>query len=566
MPLKRLELFLAAAAALLLWGALARFAPGGPLSSDVLWYLNVGLTGTKDPFILNRYFHVFLELLFVRAGSTPLAGVQTYWAFLVAGIAFFIYLNARLAADKSTPLHGLLAFGVFFSLSDLAKWAGTPFVDLTLALLLSLAVTFYLLACRRPEQIGWLLLLGFIFSLGLRTKETMLIAALLLPGLGFDAENRFDLRPFLIRLAYLISGALIGIVIYGGLCALVLKDPFFGWRLAEIQEFRASYVQNFDAANYAPDSTNWYTGFALRVIYIPFILYLLSGARTAPKLDWPYRLLWLLPLGGLLFLMFTANNIWGFESRHLLPSYAVLAALAPQFIDFRLPTEKNSTRRAWLLLTAALLLPVGLRFALRPLVYAEGIDFGQFLDILFHPLLLTLLLGALFLTKHETPSGWFIPIFCIVGLLTSPLLANARLLFIEHPNQALARFDFYPFSQFAAHIEVAPATRIYVDSDISAYVQESNRLQVPMLATDRNELTSMFNVYFDARAGASQFSLSSSPEEIAADLLAGDYDYAFLTVPHWSSLAGQPEVAARLQQQYQLYTEPQGLVVLLASR
>ncbi len=566
MPVKRLELLLAGLAALLLWGLLTRFAPGGPLSSDVLWYLNVGLTGAKDPFILNRYFHVFLELLFVRAAPAPLTGVQAYWAFLIAASAFLIYLNARLCSDKSTPLHGLLAVGVFLSLSDLAKWAGTPFVDLTLAFLFSLALTFYLLSCQRPRRVLWPILLGVVLSLGLRTKETMLIAALLLPGLGFDAGDRFDLRQFGIRLAHLLGGALIGVVVYGALCALVLKDPFFGWRLAEIQEFRASYVQHFDAANYALDSTNWYTGFALRVIYIPFLLYVLSGVRRAADLTWPYRLVWLLPLGGLLFLIFTANNIWGFESRHLLPAYAVLASLAPQFIEMSLPAERTARLRWLALLTAALILPVALRFAIRPLVYAGGIDFGQFLEIIFHPLLLTLLLAALFLTKREAPYGWVVPLVCMAGLLVSPLLANARLLFIERPNQALSRFDFYPFSRFADRIETAPDTRLYVDSGISAYVLEANRLQVPMLAADRNELASMFNVYFDARAGVDQFSLSSADSGIAADLLTGDYDYAFLTVENWSVIADQPALLAQIQQRYRDHAEPQNLIIFLERR
>ncbi len=389
---------------------------------------------------------------------------------------------------------------LFLSLPDLARWTGTPFVDLTLTFLLSLALTIYLISCRRSDQIGWLILLGGLLYLGLRTKETMLIAVLLLPGLGFDPGGRFDIRLFMIRAAYLLTGVLAGIVIYGGLCALVLGDPFFGWRLSEIQEFRASYVQHFEAANYAFDTTNWYTGFALRVIYIPFLLYLLSGSRTAPRLPWPHRLVWLLPLGGLLFVILTANNIWGFESRHLLPAYAVLAAVAPQFIEISFPGEKAAKIRTLAILAAAVLLPVAVRFAIRPLVYAGGIDFAQFLEILFHPLLLTLLLGAHFLTKRDALYGWIVPILCIAGLLISPLLANARLWFIERPNQALSRFDFYPFSQFSAHIEPAPGLRVYVDSDISAYVQEANRLQVPMLAADRNELTSMFNLYFDARA------------------------------------------------------------------
>ncbi len=566
MRLTKIELALAAGGTLLLGLLLRYLAPGGPLSSDVLWYLNVGLTGTKDPFILNRYFHVFLEWLFVRAGSTPLAGVQAYWAFLVAGSALPVYLNARLCSPKSTPLHGLLAVGLFFSLADLAKWAGTPFVDLTAMLLASLVVTLYLLSCQRQHQArGILLLLGVLLYLSLRTKETLLITALLLPGLGFDAEDRFDLHRFLKNAIPVLGGLAIGIAVYGILCGVFLHDPFFGWRPAEFREFR-SYVQHFDAARYAAETANWYNGFALRFLYVPFLLYLLSGSRAAACLPRPYRLVWLLPLGGLTFLILTANNIWGFESRHFLPAYAILAALGPQFLEISLSDEKAKKIREIALLAAALALPVAVRFAIRPLVYAAGIDFAQFLEILFHPLLLTLLLGAHFLTKRPNLYAPIIPLMCLSGLLVSPLLANARTLFIERPNQALSRFDFYPFSQFAPYIEPKPGLRVYVDSGISAYVLEANRLQVPMLAADRNELASMFNLYFDARASAGQFSLSSPESDTAADLLSGDYDYAFLTVEEWSAITGRPALLAQIQQRYRHHAEPQNLIIFLERR
>lgn len=566
MRLTKLELALAASGALLLGLLLRYLAPGGPLSSDVLWYLNVGLTGVKDPFILNRYFHVFLELIFVRASATPLAGVQAYWSFLVAGSALLIYLNARLASPKSIPLHGLLAVGLFFSLADLAKWAGTPFVDLTAMLLLSLAVTLYLLSCQRQHQAKWiLLLLGCLLYLGLRTKETLLMAGLLLPGLGFDTEDRFAIRRWLQSAGLLLAGAAVGILIYGILCGIFLRDPFFGWRLAEFREFRA-YVQHFDAAYYSAEVANWYNGFVLRFTYVPFLLYLLSGSRVAAGLPRPYRLVWLLPLGGILFLVFTANNIWGFESRHFLPAYALLTALAPQFLEIPLPGEKSANVREIAVLAIALALPVAVRFAIRPLVYAAGIDFGQFLEIIFHPLLLTLLLGAYFLTTRDKRYAWLVPLLCLSGLLISPLLANARTLFIERPNQSLSRFDFYPFAQFASRIEPAPGMRVYVDSNISAYIQEANRLQVPMLAADRNEVASMFNVYFDARADVNQFSLSSPQGSIAADLLTGDYDYAFLTVEDWTVITDQPDVLAQIQQRYRDDAEPQNLIIFLESR
>jgi hypothetical protein len=122
--LARLDLILAIIGSGSIGVLLARYALGGPLSTDILLYMNAGLNPIKETFILNRYFHVFLEGLFLRSAPSPLIGYQYYWAFLIAATAFFVYYNARSFTKTSTIIHGLLAAAFFLSVRYFAAEAG----------------------------------------------------------------------------------------------------------------------------------------------------------------------------------------------------------------------------------------------------------------------------------------------------------------------------------------------------------------------------------------------------------------------------------------------------------
>jgi hypothetical protein len=107
------------------------FARGGPHSTDSLYYLDASLNNLKDPFILNRYMHVFIQKLFVEVFSSPLVGAQFFWAFEVAITGGLVYWAARSFSRKSNLIHGILAILIFFSAPALGNYAGTPLVDIS---------------------------------------------------------------------------------------------------------------------------------------------------------------------------------------------------------------------------------------------------------------------------------------------------------------------------------------------------------------------------------------------------------------------------------------------------
>ena len=54
---------------------LTRYA-GGPVTSDEVMYINHGLMNIRDPFIINRYTHIYLQKLVMALADTPLDGVR----------------------------------------------------------------------------------------------------------------------------------------------------------------------------------------------------------------------------------------------------------------------------------------------------------------------------------------------------------------------------------------------------------------------------------------------------------------------------------------------------------
>ena len=180
-PIPNSRLFTGIEASLLLvafgvlWAALYWFAKGGPVSTDVLYYFQLGQLRIADPFVLNRYFHILFQKLFVDLSANPLAGIQSLWAFLTSLSTVGVYLIARLATRRSTQLHGLMAVAIFFSLPSLPIVAGVTHVDLMTMTMSVLLVVLYIFSLnKKHDNKALLIALGVVTFLGLKTKENFI--------------------------------------------------------------------------------------------------------------------------------------------------------------------------------------------------------------------------------------------------------------------------------------------------------------------------------------------------------------------------------------------------------
>jgi hypothetical protein len=549
-----------ALAALGLYLLLAYYALGGPLSNDVMWYINAGMNQIKDTFILNRYFHVFMQAIFVELAPSPLVGHQHFWAFLISATSLTIYLGARNFSYQSGRLHGLFGLAIFFSIKALSETTGMALVDISAMFMVSLITLVYLFSLKQDHRSAWLIgLLGFLFFLAFKTKETTLITGLLIFGLGYGPQPDFKLSQLLKRLPTFALGGLLGLIFFMLLSGIFLGDFFFGMRPAEIRAFALTYVQGAAEAPPQPGLDTWYNGFFFSVLLFPFVLYLLSGARCAPdeQLSDGQRLVWLLPLALILFVSLTIGNQWGFLPRFIFPSLPLIAMLAPQFLELKFSSQSKDrllSLGGLALLLAAL---VGLRLAIRANLLERGQDISVFLATTLNPIFLTLILGLSFFKQRLNLVASLLVLTLSLGILSAPLAGNLREMLQRQSNAQQTQRLFHPFATFAEDITYQEDMRFYSSQNVWAELNMSH------FGKDPNEVASMFNLYFDARSNKDQYTLSTDPLEILAQAQTTDYNYILLSSQDWQTIAAQPTAQTQWLQKYQPILDPvHGLVLL----
>ncbi len=139
---------------------------------------------------------------------------------------------------------------------------------------------------------------------------------------------------------------------------------------------------------------------------------------------------------------------FGFIERFYFPALPVIAILAPQFLQITWP----DTRKKWLiygvLLAAAAALILILRSAMMTYSASFYFDFSRFLDSIYYPILLSILLAVIIWTRRYHWAGSVIPLFCVAAMLLSPVLYTYKYFFLYPKVQE--RYDqlLYPFENF----------------------------------------------------------------------------------------------------------------------
>jgi len=206
-----------------------------------------------------------------------------------------------------------------------------------------------------------------------------------------------------------------------------------------------------------------------------------------------------------------------------------------------------------LLITAA-----GLIFILRSAMMAYSaslnFDFLRFLNSIFYPILLSILLATIIWMKKYNWASSIIPLFCIAAMLLSPLLYTYKY-FFRYPK-IQERYDhlFYPFETFKGELKFNNTNEILV----SAALDRS----LAMLSDDPNDITGMANFFFDQRISRENVTIGYSRPGIQSALTKKRIDYALLSSEDWKSISDQSGIMAK----YQAVTDPAGQIVLLMPR
>ena len=556
------EIGLALVGSILVGIAFSILARGGPNSSDITMYMNVGMNGIKMPFILNRYFHVFLQAIFLKLASHPLEGYHAFWGFIIGLNTFLIYVSARKALRKSNLLHGILAVVIFFSFAAIAETSGVIVVDFTAMTMLTAFFAAYLLSLNHSHRNPWFVgLLGTLLFLAFKTKETTLPVGVLLLGLGWVDDKNFDLRAFLWNVLWVVCGVLAGMVVFGVLSWIFLGDPFFGLRISEWQEFLSTYAvyssRVLETLNSLGDGNlaDWYQGYWFEATLLPFVLYLISGVTLPREESFGRKVLWLVPLMYAALMIVSINNRLGYEIRFGLPVMPVLAILAPQFIDLGWPERKAQQKRLLLFAALGIAIAVGIRVWLRIVIPPQNLDLGSVVTLMYYPLLITLLFAVLFLFRKNLYAN-LATYLIVLSLMAAPVASNLRQMFVFRENQVAFTQVTSPFSEFEGRIVSDPDMRLY--ATYAVFDQYS-----PKIGKNIDELVALFNVYFDASTTRENFTYVESPADINRDILDDSFDYALLTMNDWIGMQDDAEANAQVRDQYEMVVGEGGDFVLL---
>ncbi|MFW5713075.1 MAG: hypothetical protein ACOCYU_00205 [Brevefilum sp.] len=563
--LRIIEILIAFITSAIIGFMFATYAQGGPNSSDLTYYMNIGLNGLKETFVLNRYFHIFLQQIFIELASYPMEGYHMFWGFLMGLNTFMIFISARKALVKSNFLHGILAVLIFFSISIIGDISGVIVVDLTAMTMMTALLTVYILSANKEHANPWIIgSFGVLLFLAFKTKETTLPAWVLLIGMGWIDKESFKIKNFLKNMIWVAGGVLVGAVIFAILNWIFLEDPLFGFRPREWREFSQTYVSYSSnvlaTLNALGDGNldNWYEGYWFEYTLMPFLFFLIGGVKLGRKVSIPRKVLWLVPLALIVFLIISINNRIGYLPRFGMPVLGILSILAPQFIDLRIPESKAARKKFFAFLAAGLALVVGIRLVMQLVIPAQNYHLGSVVTLVYYPLLITLLLASLFMFRDN--ALWNLINFLILfSLVISPISSNYRLMFVQRPNQDIYEQVVFVFSEYEDIIDYEPDMRFYaVDTVFTKSVLR--------IGKNIDELVALFNVYFDARATRENFVYAEEPQDVADDILAEEYDYVLMASENWRAVKRNGEKLNQVLERYQPHENSTGIFVMLTLR
>jgi len=556
MNLNKLEKILSGAAFLSIWIVLAKFG-SGPVFSDQLMYVNIGLNNIQNPDYGNRYFHVYLQKLFMALSPSPMLGARIFWGFLVALTGLLVYWNARHFFKHSRPLHGLLAVLFFFTYRFISQYCGMTETDITAMAMVTIFLTVYLYHLHSGRKHAWpVVAMGALVFLMFKTKETTLAADIFLVGLLFDDEGKFSfanilpfVKPFLVGLA----GAVATFIL---LDSIFLHNPLFSINPATFTAVLNNYAYQL---KFEKEPVNVFT-YLLITQMVPFVLYLISGIKQFNKQDSPsIKIIWLFPLVLLIWMTLNMLKIpQGFIERFFFPILPTVAILAPQFLDFEWPRMKKEKIWFWLMLVLGGGLILLLRRTFMVWTGSIGWDYARFLESVFNPIVFTFLLILVLLVRKFKWATTALVVICILALMLAPLLYNQKYIFRTSYTGKFFNQVYRPFLTYQNQMRYSPGMQVYFSANV--FREEAT------LSDNRDELVAMFNAYFDGRSSGDDFLIQWERTYIAAEINHQRFDYVLLTQKDWEYVQSQLNRYETFRTKYEVFTSPDETIVLLVGK
>lgn len=147
--------------------------------------------------------------------------------------------------------------------------------------------------------------------------------------------------------------------------------------------------------------------------------------------------------------------------------------------------------------------------------------YARLLEAVYHPILFSALLALILWVRR---SGWqwtILHLFCITSLLVTPLANNYKYT-VMYPK-IKERYDlvFYPFEVFSDRLDIEEDDLFYVSTEI--------KNEMEMLSKDPNDITGMYNFYFDARITPENVFIGYNRKKIGSDLTNRNFSHVLLS-------------------------------------
>lgn len=548
---------------------------------DDLAYMSFSQYTTPQPWILNRYGHIYLQKLFFGLVSDSINGGRVFWCFLVSSTCVLTYWSAKILAGRKHYLISIIAVLLLCMQPIFSKEAGCPLADFTVMFLVALGTFVYLAFLNKRQKYTHLIimLLGLIFFWAVKSKETGICMAVFFLGLGKDQTGSVNIKRFARDIGWVIFGMFIGCVLLMMLDWAFIGDALFSVRPSSI---KGVLNPNLGHPSNIPEgriTLSWYSFLTTRPVFVPFLLYLLIGWKS-PVRSFSYRekVIWLAPLVLMAFLTFSRRG-WYIIPRYFSPALPILCIWAAQFFWFKFSGPplrfKNNFHipravAATVLVLAAFLMII---FVFVPKIpsmveyYKLNTWTGGFPNLRYNrlstsqlfyalaiiPVAVTGLLIVETMSKKRGLIALFFSFLFLFSLTFPPLVEN-----ISKLNQRLvakkSEWRFLPYIIFADQIRFDKNTKILVSKDIHRSSW--------MLGRDLQSHCFMFNIYFNQNVDCWQppeggrFNWTSDQfiDGTWEDILKGNYDYAFLTVRDWKGI-GEKYNVDHLLKSYELKME-----------
>jgi hypothetical protein len=492
---------------------------------DHSWNLDKGEWIHHRSWLTNRYWHIYLQALFMRITGDALIGARLFWSFLFAVSTVSIYLAARNLARSHHLLIGAVAALLFFSFRVVFAYAGVTYPDFTLGAHLAMTSVVYL-SLRSSEGSKDRILLsvfGLLVFLSLKSRELGLCLLPLFAGVGFDQSGAWSISRFSRRSLWAVAA--FSFCAFANLIAdsiLVTQSPF--WDLPERITKGGENPYLFSVITSTPLHVLVEGSFLC-----PTLLYLASFGVLKNKGYSSYeRILWLIPLFAITILFVrTFVTHWDTYDRYLLVTVHFLCVCGSQtFLAF----SRLGRKLGFTLFGAAMtvLTSIGAHRLLGwpdGSAYLKNWDRQVFYETLVFPIGSIGCLVLLGLVSKWTRFRVFV-FGLFFWLALYPALKTNFVGLVTGSSIQVSQRRFDPLEAFGDRIDLSSGKRLFVLTSLYDDCETFGR--------DPVSCSRLFNVYFNADTEANQFARG---DLVTLDKEFRGFENILLTAQDWRQLS-----------------------------